>query len=111
MANLGSYLGLIGAAAVIWAGNRYINKRVKREVKVYGEENIKVAPAKPVGANESGVVNREPEVKNEGSNEQPSRVQDKPLANNEPDKRESERTNKTSKFNRAKTPRVVRLEE
>jgi hypothetical protein len=116
VANLGSYLGLIGAAAVVWAGSRYIKYRVKKEVKIYAKENISLAKGRtvrgePIRTNESGVINREPEVENEGGNEQPGRIQDKPITDNEPDKREPERTDKAGKSNRSKTPRVERLED
>jgi len=39
--NIATYLGLIGAGVCVWGGSRYIKHRVKKEVKVYAEENIK----------------------------------------------------------------------
>ena len=35
------WLGLIGAGIIVLVGNRYIKHRIKKEVKVYGEEQIK----------------------------------------------------------------------
>lgn len=35
------WLGLLGAGLLVLVGNRYIKHRVKKEVKVYGEEQIK----------------------------------------------------------------------
>lgn len=57
--NLGTYLGLIGAGVCVWAGSRYIKQRVKKEVKNYGEENIKSQEEiRATGFRESGELGR-----------------------------------------------------
>lgn len=91
-ANLGTYLGLVGAAAIVWVGNRYLNNRVIREAKIYNERQISVAKErkpKPDARTDVSPDNREQQVESEGNDAGRDRVQDTTSTEPEPNESES----------------------
>ena len=109
-ANLGTYLGLVGAALVVMLGAKYVNKRMKKEVKVYGEGQISVAEerkAKPDGRADVSPDNREQSLESQGDDAGRDRVQDTTSAKPKSDRTKSGAGGKADKSNRVNLSRIT----